>query len=178
MFIKLIIITILIIIITVLIVLLNIKRKEKYNIMDQYLSNPDKYYVKSPIEYHEYRMHKKVYELNIVNIPKIVYYDRKTKTIVFEKIGNSNLSDTYGDQASDVPDHLFDQVVQITNTLRNNNIEYPDLTGYNFVEDFEQNGKIWIIDFEHAKTKNKDKIKNKHILDICNGVKKWNPDFY
>ena len=176
MFIKLIIITITIII-TVLIVLLSIKHKEKYMI-DQYLSNPDKYYVKNPIEYHEYRMHKKVYELNIVNIPKIVYYNRKTKTLVIEKIGNSNLSDKYGDQASDVPNELFDQVVQITNTLRNNNIEYPDLTGYNFVEDFEQNGKIWIIDFEHAKSKNKDKIKNKHILDICNGVKKWNPDFY
>ena len=60
-------------------------------------------------------------------------------------------------------------------TLVLHNIEYPDLTGYNFIEDTD--GKVWIIDFGHSQMMNTKHIDNINIQNICNGYKKWNPEF-
>ena len=92
-----------------------------------------------------------------------------------KKAGKHNLSYIYGDKASDIPDELFNQVVKIVRNLVLHNIEYPDLTGYNFIED--SNGKIWIIDFEHSCIMTSKQITNIHIQNICNGYKNWNPEF-
>ena len=87
----------------------------------------------------------------------------------------SFLSDKYGDNADDIPNEIFDQAVKIVRNLVLHKIEYPDLTGYNFIEDTD--GKVWIIDFGHARLMTSNTINNVHIQTICNGDKKWNPDF-
>ena len=120
-------------------------------------------------------MQKYVYNLGIVKIPEIIEYNEESKIMVMKKVGNSNLSDNYGEDAMDVPDELFTQVVKIVRNLVLHNIEYPDLTGYNFVEDNE--GKVWIIDFGHSSLMSTKQIDNIHIQNICNGYKKWNPEF-
>ena len=113
-------------------------------------------------------MQKYVYQLNIVNVPEIIEYDDKSNIMVMKKIDNNNLSDNYGDDATDIPDELFEQVVKIVRNLVLHNIEYPDLTGYNFVEDSD--GKVWIIDFEHSKLMSSQQVDNVHIQNICNGL--------
>lgn len=143
--------------------------------MEKYLANPDTYYVKKNVNHREYFMQKYVYNLNIVNVPEIIEYNDETKTMVMHNMGNHNLSDQYGENANDVPDKLFNQVVKIVRNLVLHNIEYPDLTGYNFIEDC--NGKIGIIDFEHSSLMTSKLVNNIHIKNICNGYKKWNPDF-
>tara|TARA_Y100000992_G_scaffold302324_1_gene276051 strand:+ start:417 stop:845 length:429 start_codon:yes stop_codon:yes gene_type:complete len=141
--------------------------------MDQ--SKSKSYYVKHNVEHKEYFMQQYVYQLGIVNVPEIIEYNAISKIMIMKKIDNNNLSDEYGEDAKDIPDELFEQVVQIVRTLVLHNIEYPDLTGYNFVED--NDGKIWIIDFEHSLITQSKYIDNINILSICNGNKKWNPDF-
>jgi len=120
-------------------------------------------------------MQQYVYHLGIVNVPEIIEYDAISKIMIMRKIDNNNLSHEYGEDATDIPDELFEQVVTIVQTLVSRNIEYPDLTGYNFVED--NDGKIWIIDFEHSFITPSKNIDNINILSICNGNKEWNPDF-
>jgi tRNA A-37 threonylcarbamoyl transferase component Bud32 len=130
-------------------------------------------YVKQNVKEHEYKMHKLVYELNIVNTPKIISYDKKTKTMVMEKIDNMNLSDMYGEDENMIDEYYFDEIRTIIKKLAENKIEYPDITGYNFIE---YDKKIWIIDFEHSsifKKTMKDPFVNKFIF----GSNKWNPEF-
>ena len=144
-------------------------------IMENYIANPNTYYVKQDVNHREYFMQKYVYNLDIVKIPEIIEYNDESKIMVMKKVGNHNLSDNYGEDAMDVPDELFSQVVKIVRNLVLHNIEYPDLTGYNFVEDSD--GKVWIIDFEHSSMRSTKQVTNIHIQNICNGYKKWNPDF-
>ena len=146
--------------------------------MDKY-NDSNSYYVKNNVEHNEYFMHQ-LYNLKIVNIPKIIEYNKNKKILVMDKVSNNNLSDNYGEEASDVPDNIFNEVVNIIQTLALNGIEYPDITGYNFIEDLSKlcdKLKIWIIDFEHATLMKTSKIENIYIKNICNGVKEWNPDF-
>ena len=143
--------------------------------MENYVANPNTYYVKQNVNHKEYFMQKYVYQLDIVNVPEIIEYNDESKIMVMKKVGKHNLSDQYGDKATDIPDELFDQVVKIVRKLVLHKIEYPDLTGYNFIEDSD--GKVWIIDFEHSSFMNSTQIDNIHIQNICNGDKVWNPDF-
>ena len=145
----------------------------------EYINNSDIYYVKKNVDHKEYFMHQYVYKLNIVNIPQIIEYDQEKKILVLQKVGSNNLSHNYGEEATDLPNEIFEEVVKIIRTLSLNGIEYPDITGYNFIEDVDKNGnfKIWIIDFEHSSLMKTKKIENIHIKNICNGLKTWNPDF-
>tara|TARA_B110000967_G_C18887167_1_gene564779 strand:+ start:271 stop:702 length:432 start_codon:yes stop_codon:yes gene_type:complete len=142
--------------------------------MESYLSDPT-VFVKHKVTHKEYFMQKYIYQLNIVNVPEIIEYDDKAMIMVMKKVDNNNLSDHYGDKATDVPDKVFDKVIKIVRTLVLHNIEYPDLTGYNFIEDGD--GKVWIIDFEHSSMMTSREVNNIHIQNICNGYKKWNPEF-
>ena len=143
--------------------------------MDYFMQLPNIYYIKREVDDREHFMQQYVYQLNIVNVPQIIYYDEKNKIMIMKKVEGMNLSDKYGDNANDIPNEIFEQVVKIVRNLVLHNNEYPDLTGYNFIED--TNGKVWIIDFGHSKMMSSNQIHNIHIQTICNGDKKWNPDF-
>ena len=136
------------------------------------MDTSDDYYVKQNVLLHEYTMHNHVYNLNIVNIPEIISYSPQTKIMVMRKIPNMNISDMYGEEAYNVNCNLFNKIRSIIKILYDNNIEYPDITGYNFIEIGDT---VWIIDFEHAKI-NKN-IKNKFIKKFIGGIHQWNPDF-
>ena len=143
--------------------------------MNYFTELPNTYYIKYQVSDKEHFIQQYVYQLNIVNVPQIIYYDEKNKIMIMKKVEGMNLSDQYGDNANDIPNEIFEQVVKIVRNLVLHNIEYPDLTGYNFIED--TNGKVWIIDFGHSKMMSSKQINNIHIQTICNGDKKWNPDF-
>jgi tRNA A-37 threonylcarbamoyl transferase component Bud32 len=113
-------------------------------------------------------MYKHVENLCIVNIPKLIYYDHDHKIMTTTLIDSLNVADQYTDNPECVPDSTYESIIDIINTLYDNKIIYPDITGYNFIEDGE---KIWIIDFEHAKTLESSEIHHKNFVkDIC----KWN----
>ena len=150
------------------------------DLLDSEQTESNEYYIKQNVSHREYFMQQFVYKLNIVNVPQIIYYNEMTHTMTMKRVGTNNLSHIYGEEATDVPDEIFDDVAIIVRKLVLHGIEFPDLTGYNFVEDESGSGggsKIWIIDFEHAKFSPPQDITNKHIRSICNGTKRWNPDF-
>ena len=143
--------------------------------MNDYTKFPDKYYVKENVDLHEFNMQTYVYNLSIVSVPEVLYYCKETRTMAMARVDGMNISDMYGEDATMVPDNVFKSISTIIKKLVDHGIEYPDLTGYNFVEDAD--GKVWIIDFEHSKLKSKNLIDNNSILRVCRGEKKWNEDF-
>ncbi len=143
--------------------------------MDYFTQLPNTYYIKYKVSEKEHFIQQYVYQLNIVNVPQIIYYDEESEIMIMKKVAGMNLSDKYGDNATDIPNEIFDQVVKIVRNLVLHNIEYPDLTGYNFIEDTD--GKVWIIDFGHSSMMTSKLINNIHIQNICNGDKTWNPEF-
>jgi tRNA A-37 threonylcarbamoyl transferase component Bud32 len=130
------------------------------------------YYTKENVSLKEYTIHNYVYNLGIVNVPNIIDYNRKTKVMKMEKVGIMNISDFYGDGAKDISDDLFQRIRSIIQTLYDNNILYIDITGYNFIENDD---KLWIIDFEHAKYN--PKRKNQFVERFLAGANEWNPAF-
>ena len=132
------------------------------------------YFIKRSVSLKEYEMHKHVSELGIVNTPQIIAYNRETNTMVMERINHMCVSDYYGDKEKDISNELFSKIRGIIKTLWDNNIVYPDITGYNFIE---YDNKIWIIDFEHSNFKPlvKDTFVERFVTD--SKYKKWNPRF-
>ena len=127
-------------------------------------------YTKYGVKQHEYDVHKYVYNLKLenVNVPKIISYDKQKEIMVMHKINALNLSDMFGEKSSDIDEYYFDEIRTIIQTLSDNGIEYPDITGYNFIE---HANKIWIIDFEHAH------IRDTFVNKFIQGRNKWNPRF-
>lgn len=143
--------------------------------MIYYIANPGAFYIKQDVVDIEYFMHKYVYSLGIVNMPEVVHYCSATRTMVMRRITGDTLSNRYGEDATSVPDEAFYQVIQIVRSLVLGGIQYPDLTGYNFIEDDE--GVVWIIDFEHSRLMlGKERVSDP-MSTICNAQKVWNEDF-
>jgi tRNA A-37 threonylcarbamoyl transferase component Bud32 len=130
------------------------------------------YYIKHQVSLKEYEMHKHVHSLGIVNIPKILSYDRDTQVMLMERVNYMNVSDYYGEKATDITSELFQKIRKIIKTLYDNNIVYPDITGYNFIE---YDNRIWIIDFEHSNFK--PLLTDDFVVKFINGLDKWNPRF-
>jgi tRNA A-37 threonylcarbamoyl transferase component Bud32 len=136
------------------------------------MSYDDLYYIKKEVSLKEYEMHKHVYSLGIVNVPKILAYDRDTKIMLMEKVNNMSISDFYGENESDITPELFKKIRKIIKTLYNNNIVYPDITGYNFIE---HDKRVWIIDFEHSNFK--PLLRDDFVVEFIDGLDSWNPEF-
>lgn len=108
-------------------------------------------------------------------VPVVHSYDAINRILVMQKIEEMSVSDMYGEHMSDVPTEIVDQIRDIIKTLYDNSIEYPDITGYNFIE---KDGKVYIIDMEHSKFNNNRVSYDPYILRfICNQVTEWNERF-
>jgi tRNA A-37 threonylcarbamoyl transferase component Bud32 len=110
--------------------------------------------------------------LGIVNIPKIYSYDKKNKILKMQRIPNMNISDKYGEESSNISKELFNKIRKVVKKLYLNNIEYSDITGYNFIE---YQGKIWVIDFGHAYFNLN--ITNPFIKKFLKGLNSWNDEY-
>lgn len=134
--------------------------------------NPEYYFIKKNVEYNEYKIHKYVYNLGIVKTPKIHSYDKKTKTMVLQKINGMSLSDYYGEDETNISEEIFDKIRNILVILCHYNVEYIGITGYNFIKD--NNNDIWITGFEHSTIND---INNKFLKKFIKGENSWNPEF-
>ena len=137
-------------------------------------------FVKQNVSYKEFMMHDYIYNLStvlndgVLNVPKPIHYDVDKKILTMEKIDYMCVSDFYGENEKHISKDLFRTVRSIIRLLYDNQIVYPDITGYNFIE---YGGKLWIIDFEHSdfKTHQKDTFVEKFINDET--YNRWNPWF-
>jgi tRNA A-37 threonylcarbamoyl transferase component Bud32 len=131
-------------------------------------------YTKHNVEESEYKMHQMIYNLNIIDVPKIYKYDKTNKIMVMEKIMNMNVADEYGEDAKNVPKKLFKIMQEIIKKLYYSGIEYPDITGYNFIF---CNNKMYLIDFEHSKLFSNETMHqvDPFVIKFIKGACEWNP---
>ena len=133
-------------------------------------------FTKYNVEENEYKMHQMIYNLNMIDVPKIYKYDRKTKIMVMEKIMNMNIADEYGEDAKNVPKKLFKIMQEIIKKLYYSGIEYPDITGYNFIF---CNNKMYLIDFEHSNFFTNETMHqiDPFVIKFIKGACEWNPNY-
>jgi len=58
------------------------------------------------------------------------------------------LADKYGDFYDDLPEHVKLKTKEIIVELYKYGVVYPNVTGYNFIEDV--NKKIWLVNFKYS----------------------------
>lgn len=140
------------------------------------------YYVKQNVCKYEYKLYRLLGYLYYF-IPKLIDYNETTCELTMQKIDNMCISDMYGEDFKNVPLNVVEKIINIIYTLYDDGFCYPDITGYNFIED--SNGTVWIIDFEHCFCKgsnnilsNKEKEQIKFIKKFISGEAQcWNPEF-
>jgi tRNA A-37 threonylcarbamoyl transferase component Bud32 len=111
--------------------------------------------------------------------PTVHSYDAINGILIMDKINEMCVSDMYGEHMADVPKEIVDQIRRIIKVLYENHIEYPDITGYNFIytED-EKDGKVYIIDMEHARYNYGVTTYDPYILRFIKGDStEWNERF-
>lgn len=112
-------------------------------------------------------------------VPKIIKVDKDSTNyfITMENLNSMCLADKYGEEPNDIPDYFWDQMRCIVKILYiREGIEYIDITPYNFIE---LGDKIYLIDFGHARLKNKSKPINWFLKKFItsDSFNEYNPDF-
>ena len=142
-------------------------------------------FVKKNVEYEEYFIHSWVFSLvqNLnknkstrvnIKVPKIIKYNEKNKELIMQHLNGDNLSNIYGDNLNDVPEEYIQVIRNFIEILDSYLINYVDITGYNFML---VNKHLYIIDFGHAKCRDKHVNTDKFIEKFINGEETWNPEF-
>jgi RIO-like serine/threonine protein kinase len=107
-------------------------------------------------------------------VPPVCSWDGEVLSTV--RIGQMCLADMYGAADEKLPAKLWNEVRAIVKTLFDGGLYYYDITGYNFIED--TGGKVWIVDFEHAKAADSPDAKNhNYLLRFLTGKNGWNKYF-
>jgi RIO-like serine/threonine protein kinase len=158
------------------------------------MASKNYFYIKENVFTREYRIYKYLDNLNLKFIPKLYDYDKEKNILKTQRIKKLSVADFYGDKFENVPENIIEKIRNIITDLYNIGIVYPDITGYNFIED--KNSHVWIVDFEHcfyinhynSKENNElssidDDVKDKEEhLDFVNkfcfkNENSWNPYF-
>ena len=110
-------------------------------------------------------------------VPKIINtkFEDDRCIIEMEDLEAQNLTDIYGENIEDIPEHVWNSIHIILKTLlEEEGIEYVDITPYNFIE---KDNIIYIIDFGHSYYTDLVDI-NPFLTNVLyNGLKSWNPEF-
>lgn len=108
--------------------------------------------------------------------PKIISTDNETY-IEMEHLDEMCVADKYGEAIDGIPSFILEDIYKILSDLYYvYNIEYIDVTPYNFIE---VEGRVWIIDFGHAMKRQAGRKMNWYLREIFDEgeIKYWNPDF-
>jgi tRNA A-37 threonylcarbamoyl transferase component Bud32 len=104
--------------------------------------------------------------------PEIIGTDYKTY-IEMEDLEEMCIADMYGEDINSVPNSIREQIYKILIDLYLEcDIEYTDITPYNFIE---KNSTVYIIDFGDAKLVKKNWFLKE--VFVHKKITEWNPDF-
>jgi tRNA A-37 threonylcarbamoyl transferase component Bud32 len=132
-------------------------------------------FTKYDVTYNEYQIQDLIYKKKIISVPEVYDFEQiegKYGNLTMQKIPELNISDMYGANFSDIPEYIIEECRNIISILYKNHIEYPDITGYNFIE---YDKKIWLIDFEHARVNYNYNTYDPFIIEFISGSNSWNP---
>jgi RIO-like serine/threonine protein kinase len=92
-----------------------------------------------------------------------------------EDLATPSIADVYGDSIDHLPEWIREEILGILYSLYTiGNIEYIDVTPYNFIE---KDGVVWIIDFGHARECQEEINPYLDELFANWSLTKWNPEF-
>ena len=93
--------------------------------------------------------------------------------IEMDYINDDCLADKYGDDPSNIPIWIWDEIRTMVTTLYDHEgIEYVDITPYNFIE---KDNRIYMIDFGDARYANEEI--DWFLDEFMGGENYWNPDY-
>jgi tRNA A-37 threonylcarbamoyl transferase component Bud32 len=97
-------------------------------------------YVKAGVSPSEHAAHAAALALGLP-APAIISYDAAARTLAMQRIrpDGQSVADLYGDE---VPPAVWEAARELVAALLEGGVEYPDITGYNFIED--DAGKLWV----------------------------------
>ena len=95
-------------------------------------------YIKEQVESNEYMIARIAHQGLHIPTPEIIYYNYKSKVMLMTKIHQCCIADYYGDGDNNTPDEIYIKIRKIISDLLMAGISYPDITGYNFIEDKEK----------------------------------------
>ena len=139
-----------------------------------------KIYEKKNVDQKEYFIHKMAYDNNIPT-PKPISIDNDG-TMKMDLVNGMSVADWYGDTSEGLKrikdEGIMEEIRKIISSLKDLGIIYPDITGYNFIIDIDDDKKVYVIDFGDAFlikkiTRNIDFVDN----FISGKSLIWNPDF-
>jgi tRNA A-37 threonylcarbamoyl transferase component Bud32 len=109
--------------------------------------------------------------------PCVLDTDNKTY-ISMEDLGVMSIADQYGENIEDIPENIRADIWNILWILFSRaDIEYVDVTPYNFIE---KDGRLWVVDYGHAKKTKRGKV-NPWLLKVLSNpemtIYEWNPEF-
>jgi tRNA A-37 threonylcarbamoyl transferase component Bud32 len=90
-----------------------------------------------------------------------------------DKLDGCSLADEYGDNPEDIPNWIWEEIRFLLILLFENNIQYQDITPYNFMKVDE---KIFVIDFGDAYYHDDSEV-NWFLQEFFDGNNSWNPDY-
>ena len=105
-------------------------------------------FTKGAVFNREGTMYRYLNTLGLPFLPKFYGYDKEGCILTTQRIYGHCLADYYGDCYDDLPARIKLKIKEIITDLYKNGIVYPNITGYNFIEDI--NKKIWLIGFKHS----------------------------
>lgn len=149
-----------------------VKLKHSQPIIIRFYMLPNFVFVKNDVSICEYKIHTYALGLDLP-CPRIYGYDPDKKTMHMQRLPGMSVADMYGENPDEVPEWIFENIRTILKTLYVNNVEYPDITGYNFMV---HENKIYILDFGHAVVHDSLPT-NEFMLKFINGHNGWNPEF-
>ena len=132
-------------------------------------------YTKHNVDKNEYQLAHIARKILGINTPEIVSYNKETGIMTSERVDRCCISDYYGEKNNDTPPKIYDKIREIIHKLLKAGIVYPDITGYNFIQD--RNDVVWIVDFGHAYIKEPGQPDDSFVLKFLNGYNGWNPVF-
>lgn len=144
------------------------------NTPDRYTYTEGGAFVKTAVSEHEYSMQQYAY-LNNIPVPEIYSFSNNVMTM--QMLPGMTLDQRYG---QNVPDSAFERVRELVIQMDEIGIDYPDLTGHNFMATYDQCNvvdRIWVIDFEHARRIRDRKQCSKFVRKFIDGHNGWNPQF-
>jgi RIO-like serine/threonine protein kinase len=111
--------------------------------------------------------------------PKILSIQKESVVwhVSMEHIGEgTSLADVYGENPEDIPSFIWTRIrYMVKILLEEEEIEYVDVTPYNFLE---KNGRVYMIDFGDAVYSSPSAAINWYLQEfIYDKVNMWNLDF-
>ena len=90
-----------------------------------------------------------------------------------EELDGTTLAEEYGENPEDIPKWIWEDIRFALILLFENNIQYRDITPYNFMLVDE---KIFVIDFGDAYYHDDTEV-NWFLQEFFDGENSWNPDY-